>query len=241
MKNRVAIVTGAAGKGIGRSTALTLGRDGARVVVNYRNSDKEAARVAEQIILRGGTAITCKADVTVADDCARLVEQTIEQFGTVDILVIGPGAGWHPAALGQLSGSDALLDSHAELAPICHLIEQVVPIMKSKSFGRIVGIGVNLSKPSPAFSYNAAKGARAAYFDQAWQSLWTFGITINLVSPGPFNEIASLEEAVALTDHAASWNRRSTATPQDVAEIISFLASDRAAFLTGSNIPLMFN
>lgn len=214
MKNRVAIVTGAAGKGIGRSTALTLARDGARIVVNYRSSDKDAARVADQITSRGGDAITCKADVTVADDCTRLVERTIEAFGTVDILVIGPGAGWHPASLDKLSGSDVLSDSHAELAPICYLIEQVVPIMKSRSFGRIVGIGVNLSKPSPAFAYNAAKGARAAYFDQAWLSLWALGITMNLVCPGPVGEIASLEEAVALSDHAAAWDRRSTTTPK---------------------------
>lgn len=240
MKTRVAIITGAAGKGIGRSTALTLAREGARVVVNYRTSAGSATSVVDHIRASGGDAIACQADVTQAEDCERLIKQTVEHYGTVDILVVGPGAGWHPAALGKLSGADALADGVAELAPFCHLLPQVVPIMKANGFGRIIGIGVNLAKPSPSFAYNAAKAARAGYFEQGWSSLWDFGITMNLVCPGPVGEIGSLEEAIALSGRTSAWHERASVSPQDVAEIIAFLASSSGAFVTGAQIPLMF-
>ena len=91
-KSKVALVTGAAGGGMGRSIALTLAREGAKVVVNYRTSEESARAIVDHIGSRGGHAIAIQADVFGADGCKKLVEATIERFGEVDICIVGPGA-----------------------------------------------------------------------------------------------------------------------------------------------------
>ena len=100
-EGKVAIVTGAAGNGMGRSIALTLARDGASVVVNYLTSDDSAAAIVRHIESRGGRAVAAQADVTQQEACKELVEASTAAFGQVDICIIGPGAGWHPAPRGQ--------------------------------------------------------------------------------------------------------------------------------------------
>lgn len=95
-EDKVALVTGAAGNGMGRSIALTLAREGAGVVVNYRTSADSAQAVVAHIAGRGGKALAYQADVTQLDQCQGLVDAAVETFGKVDICIIGPGAGWHP-------------------------------------------------------------------------------------------------------------------------------------------------
>ena len=92
-ENKVAIVTGAAGKGIGRSVALTLAREGAKVVINYRTSQQSAKTIVNHIVNSGDGAIAVQADVFDADGCKKLVDVTCKEFGQVDICIIGPGAG----------------------------------------------------------------------------------------------------------------------------------------------------
>ena len=84
-ENRAAVVTGAAGSGMGRSIALTLAREGASVVVNYLTSASSAADIVQHIERRGGRALALQADVTQQDGCRELVAATIEAFGQVDI------------------------------------------------------------------------------------------------------------------------------------------------------------
>ena len=83
---------------MGRSIALTLAREGAKVVVNYRTSKNEAQAIVSHIQSRNGNAIAVEADVFDADDCKKLVNTTLEHFGRIDICIINPGAGWHPVA-----------------------------------------------------------------------------------------------------------------------------------------------
>ena len=95
-KDRVAIVTGAAGNGMGRSIALTLARQGIAVVVNYLTSSDSAAEIVAYIEGRGGRACTFQADITRPDQCQALVDAALDRFRQIDICIIGPGAGWHP-------------------------------------------------------------------------------------------------------------------------------------------------
>ncbi len=92
-EGKVAVVTGAAGGGLGRSIALTLAREGARVVVNYRTSRESAEAIVGRIQGSGGNAVAVAADVFEADGCKKLVEATVERFGRVDICIVGPGGG----------------------------------------------------------------------------------------------------------------------------------------------------
>jgi NAD(P)-dependent dehydrogenase (short-subunit alcohol dehydrogenase family) len=235
-KGRVAVVTGAAGKGMGRSTALTLAREGARVVVNCRNSADAAAEIVRHIASRGGEAVAVQADVFTADGCRQLVEATVERLGRVDICIIGPGAGWHPEPPVKLNAETALEDARAELAPIYHLVPLVLPGMLERGWGRIIGISLAPALNSPAYAYNVAKAARTAALKLAQRTAGKSGVTINVISPGPVEEIADLAVAIEQCDHGPAWQSRPAVSPQDIAEGIAFLCSDAGRFVCGTEL-----
>lgn len=93
LKDKIALVTGSAGKGMGRSIALTLAREGAKVAVNYRTSKDQAQAIVEHIESQSGDAIAIEADVFQAEGCQKLVDTVFEHFGRIDICVINPDAG----------------------------------------------------------------------------------------------------------------------------------------------------
>ena len=128
-KDKVALVTGAAGHGMGRSITLTLAREGAQVVVNYHTSEDRAHAIVDHITRRGGQAIAVQADVFDPDGCQQLVDTTLERFGQVDICIVGPGAGWHPEPPEGLASAGALADVHQEVAPLFYLMPLVLPGM----------------------------------------------------------------------------------------------------------------
>ena len=239
-KEKVAIVTGAAGKGMGRSIALTLAREGAKVVVNYRSSADMARSVVDHITARGGEAIAVQADVFTAEGCKKLVDATVEKFGRVDICVVNPGAGWHPEGPDKLSPSAALEDAHAELAPIYHLARLVLPGMYKRKWGRIVGISLAQSHRSPAYSYNVGKAARTQALLLTRDEAWRHGVTVNVIAPGPVDQIEDFAQAVEQCDAGPTWQSRRNVTPQDVAEGVAFLCSDAGRFVSGCELPFMF-
>ena len=235
-EGRVAIVTGSAGKGMGRSIALTLAREGASVVVNYRASERSAAELVEHIRQRGGEAIAVRADVFEAAECRRLIDRATEQFGRVDICVVGPGAGWHPEGPSGLGAGDGLDDVRREIAPLYNLMPLVLPGMYERRWGRLVGIALVPPYSSPAYSYNVAKAARAQALLLASQEAWPRGVTVNVVGPGPIAEIASFQEAVEQCDRGPAWRSRVAASPQDIAEGVAFLCSEAGRFITSCEL-----
>jgi len=240
-QDKVAIVTGAAGGGMGRSIALTLAREGASVVVNYRASAEAARTIVEHIKKRGGRAIAVQADVYTAEGCRKLFEAACETFGRVDICVIGPGAGWHGEPVDRLSPEGVFEDVQRELAPFVHLMPLVLPGMYERRWGRVIGLAMHPSRLSPAYAYNLGKAARIQAFLLAHEQAWRAGVTMNVIAPGPVSGIASLGEAIAQCDHGATWNERSNVSPQDVAEGVAFLCSEAGRFVTGCVLPYLFN
>jgi NAD(P)-dependent dehydrogenase (short-subunit alcohol dehydrogenase family) len=143
-EGKIAIVTGAAGSGMGRSIALTLAREGAKVIVNYRASQGSAKAIVDHIKSSGGSAIAIEADVFEADGCKKLVDAASEQFGPID----------------KLDSSAALDDVHQEIAPLFHLMPLVLPGMYRRKWGRLIGIALHPTKLPPAYSYDVGKAAR---------------------------------------------------------------------------------
>ncbi len=238
---KVAIVTGAAGSGMGRSIALTLAREGASVVVNYRTSAARAQAVVAHIEARGGRAIAVEADVFTADGCRKLVDAACERFGQVDICVIGPGGGWHPEPVDKLSAAGVFEDVQHELAPFVHLMPLVLPGMYERRWGRVIGLAMHPARPSPAYAYNVGKAARIQAFLLAHEQAWRTGVTMNVIAPGPVSGIASLEQAAAQCDHQAAWQGRGNVSPQDIAEGVAFLCSEAGRYVTGCVLPYLFN
>lgn len=236
---RVAIVTGAAGKGMGRSIALTLAREGASVVVNYLTSAESARAITQHIQSQGGNAFSFQADVTQPGQCKTLVDAAIDKFGKVDICIVGPGGGWHPEAIDKLDSVAALDDAQKELAPIYHLMPLVLPEMFQRKWGRFIAIALTPPYNSPAYAYNVAKAARTHALLIARDSAWQHNVTVNTIGPGPVPEITSLDEAIEQCEHRPAWQNRATTSPQDIAESVAFLCSDAGNFISGAVIPFL--
>jgi len=239
-EGKVAIVTGAAGSGMGRSNALTLAKQGAKVVVNYRTSQDSANAIVRHIESQGGTALTCRADVTQQDQCEALVGTAVEAFGKVDICIIGPGAGWHVEPIDQLDSAAALDDAQKELAPLYHLMPLVLPGMYERQWGRLIAIALTPPYNSPAYAYNVAKAARVHASLLARDAAWAKGVTVNTIGPGPVPPIESLELAIEQCAHGPAWQNRTTASPQDIAEGVAFLCSEAGNFISGAVLPYMY-
>ncbi len=239
--DKIAMVTGAAGQGIGRSIALTLAREGAAVVVNYRSRAESARSIVRHITGRGGCAIAVQADVFTAEGCRSLSDAALERFGRVDICVVGPGGGWHPEPVDRLAPDEALDDLQRELAPFVHLMPHILPGMYERRWGRVIGVTMHPGRLSPAYAYNLGKAARTQAFLLAYEQAWRRGVTMNVVAPGPVAAIGSLEEAVAQCDGDAPWHQRRNVSPQDVAEGVAFLCSEAGRFVTGCVLPYLFN
>ena len=240
-KDKVAIVTGAAGGGMGRSIALTLAREGAAVVVNYRTSAESAKAIVAHIKGRGGQALAVQADVFLAVDCERLVDAAVKESGRVDICIIGPGAGWHPAPPERLDVPATLADANQELAPLYNLMPLILPGMYERKWGRIVALALHPRELPPAYAYNVAKAARSAAVRLASSEAWPHGVTVNAICPGPVGAIETLEEAVEQCAHGPEWQNRGNTSPQDIAEGVAFLCSDAGRFITGCELTYMFH
>ena len=237
---KTAIVTGAAGNGMGRSIALTLAREGANVVVNYLTSEDRAAAIVRHIEGQGGAAVACRADIVRQDQCTALVDTATERFGQVDICIIGPGAGWHPEPTDKLDSAAALDDARKELTPIYHLLPLVLPGMYERKWGRVIAIALTPPYNSPAYAYNVAKAARTQAMLIARDAAWQHGVTLNTIGPGPVPALETLDKAVEQCEHGPAWKTRRTASPQDIAEGVAFLCSESGDFISGAVLPYMY-
>ncbi|MHC4510263.1 MAG: SDR family NAD(P)-dependent oxidoreductase, partial [Planctomycetota bacterium] len=215
LKDKVALVTGSAGLGMGRSIALTLAREGAKVAVNYRTSNNQAQAIVNHIESHSDDAVAVEADVFKADDCKNLVDAVIDHFGRIDICIINPGAGWHPESIDKLDSTVAVEDVQHEVAPFFHLMPLVLPHMYERQWGRVIGIALLPPYDSPAYSYNVGKAAR-----------------VHALLKGPVAAIESLSGAIEQCERGPAWRERRNTSPQDIAESVAFLCSDAGRFIT---------
>jgi 3-oxoacyl-[acyl-carrier protein] reductase len=241
-EGRVALVTGSS-SGISRSTALTLAREGASVVVNYSKSRKDAEEVVAGIEANGGSAISVQADIQSESGCRELVNSTISAFHKIDILVVSPGAGFTPSPFHELDAAEATLDVAKEVAPAFHLMRLALPDMYQRKWGRVVGMGQHLTKAyQPAYAHNAAKNSRTNLFLLAAEGeTWANGVTVNVIAPGPVETgVDSIDTAIEFCEHGAGWVDRPNTSAQDIAEAIAFLSSESGRFITGCVLPFSF-
>jgi 3-oxoacyl-[acyl-carrier protein] reductase len=234
---RVALVTGST-RGLGRSIAFRLARDGLAVAVNGLDS-KDAVEVAADIHQTGVVAAGFAADVTDDRQVRELVSAVTEQLGPVEILVLN-ATGPQPEAPAASVSWDDHLDQLAFFvrSPVL-LLRAVLPSMSQRRFGRIVHIDSEVAhRPSPGRSaYAAAKNAQIG-LSRAWAlELAPLGITVNTVAPGfiPVERHADVSERVR-SEYVATVPIGRFGTPEDVAHAVAFLASDESGFITGQRI-----
>jgi len=234
LTGKVALVTGAS-RGIGQAIAEKLAAQGASVVVNYHTSEGAAEEVVEWIRSHGGEAIAVAGDVRDSGDARRLVKTTLDTFGRLDILVNNAGITRdNLLALMKEADWDLVLDTN--LKGTYNVTKAAIrPMMKQRG-GRVINItsvaGV-AGNPGQA-NYSAAKAGLIGFTKSVAKEMGARNITANAVAPGyvPTDLTADLPEnliqqAVQLTPLGR------LGTVDDVANVVAFLASDEASFITG--------
>lgn len=235
LAGRAAIVSGAS-RGLGASVARRLAACGARVGVNYLRSADAAAGVVGAIERAGGSAVALQGDVTTATGASAVVNSAIEALGDIDILVnnaVGPHHG-RPLADTDVAAYESQL-RFAVAAPVL-LGTALLGQLERSSSARIINIGSEVvHQPVSGFAaYTTAKAALIG-LTRAWAiELGRIGVTVNLVAPGfiPVERHAGVPgpEVAKYVDDVPIGR---VGVPDDVAGVVAFLASDRAAFMTG--------
>lgn len=234
MSERVSIVTGAS-RGIGRAVAVELGKNGGSVVVNYAGREDDARVTARQIEELGGRAIVERADVSLASDAERLVESALAAFGRVDVLVNNAGITRDTLVLRMKDEDwDSVLNTNLKGA--FHLIRAVArPMMKQRS-GRIINIAsvVALSGNAGQANYVSAKAGLIGLTKSVAREFAPRHITVNAVAPGFVATDMTAELGTEWTEKMVEQIPLSRpGTPEDVAQAVAFLASEKASYITG--------
>jgi 3-oxoacyl-[acyl-carrier protein] reductase len=236
LKGKIAVVTGAS-RGIGRATAERLARDGASVVVNYAKSSADADAVVEAIKAHGGDALAVQADMAKLDDIHRLFRVTIERLHRLDILVANAGySSFKPLAETTEEDFDRTYNINAKGTYFC--LQAALRHMADG--GRIVcisTIGTVLNVPGGT-CYFGSKAAVEQFCRTLAKEVAQRDITVNVVSPG-FTDTQMLRANMGpseLRELASMAPLRRLGQPEEIAEIIAFLVSEEARWVTRQNI-----
>ncbi len=238
LAGKVAIVTGS-GSGIGKSIAIRFASEGASVVVDYRNHIDEANDTKAKVEAAGGKAVLVQADVSKLPDTQKLVDQAWQQLGSCDILVNNAGIE-KGAAFWDVTEADYDAILNVNLKGAFFLAQAFVRRLRdAKKPGRIINMSsVHEDMVFPNFStYCISKGGMRMFMRDLAVELGPLNITINNIAPGaiatPINDkmMANKEELEALLVNIPLGRM---GKPEEVAGLALFLASDDAAYVTGS-------
>ncbi|MCD7818971.1 MAG: 3-oxoacyl-[acyl-carrier-protein] reductase [Lachnospiraceae bacterium] len=237
LDGKIALVTGA-GRGIGRAIALTLAGYGADVAVNYCGSEESARQTAQEIQNLGRRAIIVKADVSQQEDCERMFREVTEQLGAPDILVNNAGITKDNLAL-RMSADDFDRVINTNLKGTFFCMKLAAKQMLRKRSGRIVSLSsiVGLHGNAGQINYSAAKAGVIGMTKSLAKELAGRGITVNAVAPGyvdtDMTAVLSDAQKEAVLSQVPLGRM---GQPQDIAEAVAFLASDKASYITGQVI-----
>ncbi len=235
LKNKIAIITGAS-RGIGKSTALLFAKEGAKIVVNYFSSEKEALSVVDEIKKIGSEAIAIKCDVSEENEVKEMINHTIDKFGKIDILVNNAGIVFDvPFFERTVEQFKRTIDVNLLGTFLCskYASEQ----MLKNDHGKIINIsstnGINCFSPD-AMDYDGSKAGIIILTRDLAKELAP-KIQVNSIAPGwvdtEMNQNLSKD---FIDEEKEKIYLKRFAKPEEIAKSILFLASDDASYITGS-------
>lgn len=236
MQNRkVALVTGAS-RGIGKAIAIELAKSNINIAINYYKDEKEAVGAVDEIKKLGVESIAVKSDVSKFDECAAMMELIKKKFGSLDILVNNAGA-ISDRTLKNMSKEQWELVLKTNLDGTFNVTKNALPLMKEG--GRIINISsiVGLSGNHGQTNYAASKAGIIGFTKSLAKELGKQRITVNAVAPG-FIETQMTKDLPFIRKKIimAMIPLGRAGTAQDIANLVGFLASDKANYITGEVI-----
>lgn len=243
---KVALVPGASG-GIGRAVAEVLAERGAKLMLGYNSNAEPVEKLAERLRAVGGEVMAAQLDASNETRLAEWVGQAHAKFGSIDILA--NCLGWQGTTptfqpFAEQKPEFWLKVIEIELLAALRLAQAVVPHMRAQGFGRIITVGSDSSKvgESGAAANAAARGGCNAFSKSLAREVGRYGITVNTVCPGPtdtplLSQLASMgsgDKMVAKMTSLTALKR--IGTPREVANVVAFLASDEASYVTGQAV-----
>jgi 3-oxoacyl-[acyl-carrier protein] reductase len=234
LDERVALVTGGS-RGIGRAIAQSLATTGATVIVNYRGNQAAADETVASIESAGGKAVAIQADVANGEDVERLFKEVSERFGRIDILVNNAGITRDTLMLRMKDDDwDAVMDTNLRGLFLC--TRAALRPMTRARWGRIINITsvVGLMGNAGQANYAAAKAGIIGFSKSVAREIGSRSITVNAVAPGfidtELTAVLGPDTREALIKQIPLGR---LGTPEDVASLVTFLASEQAAYITG--------
>ncbi|OQM46257.1 beta-ketoacyl-ACP reductase [Anoxybacillus sp. UARK-01] len=237
LQGKVALITGAS-RGIGRAIALEFARQGAKVAVNYAGSEAKAKEVVDEIYRLGGEALAIQADVSNTEAVEQMVKEVIDRYGRVDILVNNAGI-TRDNLLMRMKEEEWDDVININLKGVFNCTKAVTRPMLKQRYGRIINIasvvGV-MGNPGQA-NYVAAKAGVIGLTKTAAKELASRSITVNAIAPGfiATDMTDRLNEEIQ-TEMLKQIPLARFGNPEDIANMVAFLASDAASYITGQTI-----
>lgn len=237
LKGKCAIVTGAA-KGIGKAIALKLASLGANIVLNYRSSEEKAIETENEIRALGVEVLRVKGDISNISDVENLINSAKEKFGKIDIMVNNAGITKDTLIL-RMKEEDFNSVIDVNLKGVFNCLKTITPVMVKQKSGKIINLSsvVGIAGNAGQVNYAASKAGVIGMTKSLAKEIGARGITVNAVAPGfietDMTEVLG-EKFKEETKKAIPLKR--LGKPEDVANVVAFLASEDADYITGQVI-----
>ncbi|MGD9973682.1 MAG: SDR family NAD(P)-dependent oxidoreductase [Desulfatirhabdiaceae bacterium] len=239
LEGKNAIVTGGS-QGIGTAASLMLAQEGANVCLTYRSHKEEADQVKTQIEAMGRKALAVPCDISSFTQAEEVVRAAMDAFGRIDILVNNAGMNWDGVCW-KMSEEQWDRVIEVNLKGYFNFTRHVAPLLKDQKYGKIINV-TSINGMRGKFgqtNYSASKAGIIGYTKAVAKELGAFGVNVNAVAPGLI-ETAMLKGSDArdkIIDLAmAEIVLKRVGQPEDLANVIAFLASDKARHITGEVI-----
>ena len=237
MGNKVALVTGGSG-GIGSAIAIKLSEKGFNIAITYLSNEKAAKEVVEEVEKNNVKALAIKADVSKEKDVEKIMEIINNEFKTIDVLVNNAGITRDNLLLRMKTEDwDKVIDTNLRSVYLC--TKAVVRNMMKKKYGKIINITsvVGISGNAGQSNYSASKAGVIGFTKSVAKELGSRGINVNAVAPGFIDtDMTSVLSEDIKDEMLKSIPLNRIGKPQDIANLVAFLSSDEADYITGQVI-----
>lgn len=235
--NKLALITGGT-RGIGKQIALTFAKDGYDIAINYRTENDDLKNIKKEIEANNVKCFSVQGDVTKFEDCEKFVKQIVEEFGKIDVLVNNAGI-TRDTLLMRMKEEDFRQVIDTNLIGTFNVTKNVISYMMKAKNGRIINISsvVGISGNAGQTNYAASKAGIIGFTKSLAKEVASRNITVNAVAPGFVDTqmTAVLKEDIK-EEIAKKIPLKRMGTPQDVANVVKFLASSDSSYITGQVI-----